>query len=838
MDMVKHSIRLSLVACGLSTTLSCVIGDGDMKPLATLVTEEAMDYTIPAGKAFFIDKSYTVNNLVVNGKLFCRNDIVDPITITVRSITISGEGALFECGNESERYSGKITFKFIDDGIIMPPGHNHTAATATMSAVDGGTLRLFGDRVPNFGWQRIKADSLAGASTVQLERAVGWQVGDLVALGPSGFNFAEAEERTITAVANDGLSITVDKPFTYNHRAFTKQYSEGARTATLDERPEIANLSRNIVITTAGDVATLNQTQRGVGVVIRAGGSGFVDGVEIARGGKLGQLGEYPFHWHLAGDVPGQFLRNSTIHHSYQRCVTIHGSNYSEVSDNVCFDHLGHGYFFEQGNEVKNVMRNNLGMLSRRVALGKGLLDSDMRSDQELRFSAPSTFWITNPDNDTLGNVASGSQGTGFWMSFSNGIQCSGASCSGPGTANNVLPNKIATLRFSSNSAHASVVGINWDGAEDGEYSDVVVPGMRGIARKAISVHYSPPTEPTFDSLQVWKNVATGVYFRGTGGKFTNFLGADNGRTVFFAYDQSIKNGLVVGASEGVTAEDVDFGRRSNPVLFGFAGALIYDGPFNLQDVHFADFQTRFGIPAAPFYNIGGANRLVNRVSHITFDGPIESKVWLLGELTWSDTPWATALRDDGSISGIPGLLVPDHAMNISTGDCTLLNFAVVNHGYSCNYQMGVLTFSSSLFKPPYSAIQIPIKFERVEQANGIVVASDALPKSALTNKSAMIIGNRYRYRLSLSQPDAMLADPIPGRKETEHAIKWVWQPEVDTVSPVIEIDGLAGCRPSRAATQVGSLAELNTATTTAFRWEGSNLFMRLAPGDDEMICP
>ena len=115
-----------------------------------------------------------------------------------------------------------------------------------MSAVDGGTLRLFGNREANFGWQRIKADSLAGSSTVQLERAVGWQVGDLIVLGPSGFDYAEAEERNISAIASDGLSITVDKPFTYNHRAFTKQYSEGNRMATLDERPEIANLSRNI----------------------------------------------------------------------------------------------------------------------------------------------------------------------------------------------------------------------------------------------------------------------------------------------------------------------------------------------------------------------------------------------------------------------------------------------------------------------------------------------------------------------------------------------------------------------------------------------------------------
>ncbi len=211
--------------------------------------------------------------------------------------------------------------------------------------------------------------------------------------------------------------------------------------------------------------------------------------------------------------------------------------------------------------------------------------------------------------------------------------------------------------------------------------------------------------------------------------------------------------------------------------------------------------------------------------------------MWLIGDQTWSDTPWATALRDDGSILGVASLLVPDHAMNISTGECAQLNVAVVNRGWACNYQMGVLTFAGSLFKPPYSANQIPIKFERIEQSNSTVVASDPLPKSALTNKSAMIIGNRYRYRLSISQTDAMLVDPDPTRPETLHAIKWAWQPEVASVSPVLEIAGLAGCRPSRAATQVGSLAELNAATTTAFRWEGSNLFMRVAPGGDELIC-
>lgn len=826
-------------------------------PLSELVGPGApVDYTIAAGETFAIDKSYTVDNLMIHGKLYCRSDIAEPITITARSITVDGPDALFECGaGDNDRFHGKITILLADDGAGHE-GHNHGGASATLSVSKGGTLRMFGDRLGNFGWQRIAADVPAKSSTVTLEAPVGWKVGDLVALGPSGFNFNEAEEREIASVSADGRSITVRQPFSYNHRAFTKEYAEGNRRALLDERPEIANLSRNIVVSTAGNLAAVDVAKRGAQVVIEQGGKAYVDGVELARGGKLGVLAEYPFHWHLAGNVSGQFLRNSSIHHTFQRCVTIHGTNYAEVSNNVCFDHLGHGYFLENGNEVKNVLRHNLGMLSRRIEPGKGLLDSDMRSRQPLRFSAPATFWVTNPDNEITGNVASGSEGTGFWMAFSNGIRCGGGSnpneCEGPagaGVANTVFPSRTSTLRFAENIAHSSIVGINWDGAEDGElvtnsdkpFTEKCKPGgsidqcrieaKHPLARETVSVHYAPPTPAVFDSLQVWKNVATGVYFRGSGGTFTNFLAADNGRSLFFAYDQSVKNGLVVGASEGVTAEDVAYakGVELGVRLYAFAGTLIYDGPFGLQDVHFADFQDKFGIPAGPFLNIGGANRSVNRVQHVTFGGGVPlHRVYLDVDTPWADTPWTTALRDDGSITGAPGLLLPDHPMNASAGECASVGVSSVDKGLSCSYTWGVMTFAGSTFKSGYDANRVPIKFERIERSSGAIVTSDALRPDQLSNKSGMISGLRYRYRLSLSQAGA---EPV--------VIRWVWQPEDGKVSPIVEIDGVAAalCHP-KGATQVSSLAALDTAASTAYRWENGNLYMRVSPyTEGELFC-
>lgn len=45
-------------------------------------------------------------------------------------------------------------------------------------------------------------------------------------------------------------------------------------------------------------------------------------------------VGQYPIHFHLAGDLdelggydPPTYVRDLSIHHTFSRCVTVHGSN-------------------------------------------------------------------------------------------------------------------------------------------------------------------------------------------------------------------------------------------------------------------------------------------------------------------------------------------------------------------------------------------------------------------------------------------------------------------------------------------------------------------------------
>ena len=38
-----------------------------------------------------------------------------------------------------------------------------------------------------------------------------------------------------------------------------------------------------------------------------------------------------------------------------------------KVQDNVCYNHMGHGYFLEDGSEMNNVLDGNLAMLTRKA---------------------------------------------------------------------------------------------------------------------------------------------------------------------------------------------------------------------------------------------------------------------------------------------------------------------------------------------------------------------------------------------------------------------------------------------------------------------------------------
>ena len=82
-----------------------------------------------------------------------------------------------------------------------------------------------------------------------------------------------------------------------------------------------------------------------------------VSGVELNRMGQNLTLARYPIHWHLVGDGKGQYIRNAAIHDTYNRCVTVHGTNNLRVENNVTYNTVGHCFFIEDGIETRQPVR-------------------------------------------------------------------------------------------------------------------------------------------------------------------------------------------------------------------------------------------------------------------------------------------------------------------------------------------------------------------------------------------------------------------------------------------------------------------------------------------------
>ena len=102
----------------------------------------------------------------------------------------------------------------------------------------------------------------------------------------------------------------------------------GKITFDVDERGEVGVLTRNVRLPASADAADapLRRARDGDGRE-----QDVCEGVEFQRMGQNLTLARYPIHWHLVGDAKGQYVRNAAIHDTYNRCVTVHGTNFLRV---------------------------------------------------------------------------------------------------------------------------------------------------------------------------------------------------------------------------------------------------------------------------------------------------------------------------------------------------------------------------------------------------------------------------------------------------------------------------------------------------------------------------
>src|SRR4030095_8918149 len=297
---------------------------------------------IAAGKDVVLDVSPpALGGLTIDGKLSFANN--KDLELTTEWVMLHGQ---LEIGSETSPHTRKATITFtntVKDEDFGGLGGNDRSDRGIM--IMGGTLSLHGDRTNS--WTKLSKTAEAGSNSIDVLNAAGWRVGDEIVLASTDFDPRQAERRTISAIK--GNSITLDRKLEYMHF--------GKITFDVDERGEVGLLTRNIKIQASADA---EQSFYGGHVMAMGTSKMLVEGVEFNRMGQNLTLARYPIHWHLIGDAQGQYIKNAAIHDTYNRCVTVHGTNFLRVENNVTYNTVGHCFFLEDGAEHGNQFVHNL----------------------------------------------------------------------------------------------------------------------------------------------------------------------------------------------------------------------------------------------------------------------------------------------------------------------------------------------------------------------------------------------------------------------------------------------------------------------------------------------
>lgn len=232
-------------------------------------------------------------------------------------------------------------------------------------------------------WVKLGATADRGAAEIVLSESVsGWRAGDQIIITTSAgpqYGKGGTEEATIKSIA--GTRIQLEQPLVTSHAG------EG------DYRAEVANLTRNVVVESATPDGVRGHT------MYHVGSSGSVSYAEFRHLGKRDVLGRYNLHFHLCGDsMRGSSIVGASFHHSHNRWLTVHGTNYLVVRDCVGYQSIGHGFFLEDGTEVYNVFDRNLAC---QAMIGRPLPKQILPYDK----NDGAGFWFANAHNTFTRNV-------------------------------------------------------------------------------------------------------------------------------------------------------------------------------------------------------------------------------------------------------------------------------------------------------------------------------------------------------------------------------------------------------------------------------------------------
>jgi cell migration-inducing and hyaluronan-binding protein len=855
-NRLLHLSVLATAICSFAAQSQEAVKSGAWSASSTwsagAVPKAGSTVTIGSNKDVVLDVSPpALNGLTISGKLSFADK--SDLELNTEWIMVHGE---LQVGTEAKPFTHKATITLTDN----VKGEQLMGMGDRGIMVSGGTLNLHGNRTNT--WTKLAKTADAGSTSIEVLNAAQWKVGDEIVLASTDFNSRQAERRTIAAIS--GNRITLDKKLDYMHF--------GKITFGVDERGEVGLLTRNVKVQASADAEATNF---GGHIMAMVTSKMFIEGVELNRMGQHLELARYPIHWHLIGDGgKGQYIRNAAIHDTYNRCVTVHGTNDVRVENNVTYNIVGHCFFLEDGIEHGNEFVHNLAIQVKchptkpcvPINLAaNGEFDAEHpRGNRQTSFSGKDTllpsdntvaaYWITNPDNSFIDNVAAGAE-SGFW--FSVPIHPQGAFKDSDSSKND-WPRRTPVRAFRGNVSHSNFDGFMFDRhiGEDNTFGTASIPLL---PLKDPNNLESEVLETHFENLTSYKNRNGGLWGRGDLYVYSNAKFADNAIGMTQAagdigtsrFHARLVDSLVVGETENIgnpaTPEEIAYGRSlPKPKIpdFPIRGYEYYDYRGEVVNTTFVNFQDndRRKTGALSFLLFTSAG--LSTGSSITGAKFVNAKPVYFPKYDArfdNDNRGGNAYRTlsfhdlDGSVGGIPDSQILLHdGENDSVAEDDTCKIQPTWNAAVCKGDIGRLNLSDARGELP-KAVNLEsrtARFAMLGSIGGGAASNDPLAQSqraALFSRRApqppiSLVRNGREFKISGDQSTVKAGTEI--QVKTERTEVTLSLAEMDKGSWVVF--ELLGFAKAASGKEQGSLNALRQANETSWFKDGNTVWVKL----------
>ena len=291
----------------------------------------------------------------------------------------------------------------------------------------------------------------------------------------------------------------------------------------------------------------------------------------------------------------------------------------------MTYNTVGHCFFLEDGAEHGNQFVHNLA-IQIKCHTSKACMPTNLGANGENMGSNPlnratyraasmsgkdtllpsdntvAAYWITNPDNVFIDNVAAGSDENGFWWSLPEHPQ---GKFEGTEISKATWPRRTRMAEFRGNVAHSNFDGFMLDRNINRE-NVFGLAGPSHIAKENPADENSKSVESLLADLTAYKNRNGGVWSRGELHVFRNLKAADNAigftsSTGSFGADtftSLVVDSLFVGETDNignpVTPEEKAYGRSLPKRLipdFPIRAYEYYDYRHDVVNTTFVNFQ-------------------------------------------------------------------------------------------------------------------------------------------------------------------------------------------------------------------------------------------------------